>query len=46
MIDAECNDEEALFVYADRINAGLSHSLDALRSVISLAKSEMENSLK
>lgn len=41
-IDAECYDEGALLVYADRINAGISHALDALRSVISLYKTEME----
>jgi len=45
-IDAMCSDELALFEYADRINAGLTHILDALRSVISLYKVELENNMK
>lgn len=46
MLDAECYEEHALFTYADRINASISHSVDYLRTVISLHKSEIENSLK
>lgn len=45
-LDALCCDELALYEYADRINASISHTLDTLRSIISLYKSELENSLK
>jgi hypothetical protein len=45
-INAECYEEGALLVYADRINSALSHSIEGLRSVVSLYKSELENSLK
>lgn len=45
MLDARCADEEALFIYADRLNAFLSHAIDGLRSEISLYKSELENQL-
>jgi hypothetical protein len=45
-VNAECSEEGALLEYADRINSGLVHSIDALRSVISLYKTELENSLK
>lgn len=43
---AMCADEQAAFEYADRLNAGITHQLDFYRSVISLHKSELENSLK
>lgn len=46
MIDAECAEEGALLVYADRINAGLTNTMEALRTAISLYKTELENSLK
>ena len=42
-LDAMCADELALFEYSDRINASISHSLDTLRTIISLYKTELEN---
>ena len=42
-LDALCHDELALYEYADRINASISHTLDALRTIISLYKTELEN---
>jgi UDP-3-O-[3-hydroxymyristoyl] glucosamine N-acyltransferase len=44
-VNAECFEEGALLVYADRINSAISHSIEGLRSVISLYKTEMQNSL-
>lgn len=44
--EAMCADEAAVFEYADRLNAGITHQLDFYRSVISLHKSELENSIK
>jgi hypothetical protein len=41
IVDANCADELALYEYADRINASISHSLDSLRTIISLRKEEM-----
>ena len=46
MAEAECGLEVALHEYADRLNAGISHQLDFFRSVVSLHKVELENSLK
>jgi ribosomal protein S13 len=46
MINAECNEEAAMLEYADRLNSALIHSIDAIRSVLSLYKTELENSLK
>lgn len=46
MLSAECFEEIALYEYADRLNSALIHSIDALRSVLSLYKTELENSLK
>lgn len=40
MAEASCADQVAILEYADRINAGLVHQLDFLRSVISLHKEE------
>lgn len=45
-INAECAEEGALLVYADRINSAISHSIEGIRTVISLYKTEMENSLR
>jgi hypothetical protein len=45
-LNARCYDESALLEYADRLNSALIHSIDAIRSVMSLYKAEMENSLK
>lgn len=44
--NAMCADEAAAFEYADRLNAGITHQLDFYRSVISLHKTELENSMK
>lgn len=41
LIKAETAEEIALLVYADRINAALSRSMDALRTSISLYKTEL-----
>lgn len=46
MLKARCNEEEATLEYADRLNSALVHTIDALRTAISLYKSELENSLK
>ena len=45
-LSAECFEEEALWEYSDRLNAAITHTIDGLRTVISLYKIEMENSLK
>ncbi len=45
-VNAECWEEGAMLEYADRLNAALVHSIDAIRSIISLYKVELENSLK
>lgn len=46
MADAMCANQVKAFEYADRLNAGITHQLDYYRSVISLYKTELENSLK
>ena len=46
MVDGMCGEEYAMHEYADRLNAGITHQLDYYRTVISLYKSELENSLK
>lgn len=46
MADAMCSKELKIYEYADRLNAGITHQLDYYRSVISLHKTELENSLK
>lgn len=45
MAKRESSEEAALYEYAQRISAGLSHSLEGLRSVLSLYKTELQNSL-
>jgi hypothetical protein len=45
-VDGETADQESRLVYADRLNAGITHAIDSLRTLISLRKSEMEQSLK
>ncbi len=45
-LDAHCKDQAAVLTYADRLNSSIVHCVDSLRTVISLYKSEMENSLK
>jgi hypothetical protein len=46
MADGECGMELATYEYADRLNAAISHQLDYYRTVISLYKSELENSME
>jgi hypothetical protein len=46
LAEAECAEQIADYEYADRLNAGITHQLDFYRSVISLHKTEVENSLK
>ena len=45
IMDAECADQIAVWKYADRLNAGLSHAMDGLRTIISLHKEEMSRSV-
>lgn len=44
-IEAEAWEESGMLVYCDRLNAGITHSIDGLRSVLSLYKTEMNNNL-
>ena len=46
VLEGETSEEEAKLELADRLNAGLVHAIDGLRTIISLRKSELENSLK
>lgn len=43
-IESELWEEGAKLLYADRLNAAIVHVNDSLRTIISLYKSEMENS--
>ena len=45
-IDGKCANEFAMFTFADRLNAAITHSIDGLRSIISLHNTEIKNSLK
>jgi hypothetical protein len=44
--EAMCSDEFEVYEYADRINAGITHQLDYYRTIISLYKTELENTYK
>lgn len=44
--DGECGMELATYEYAERLNAAISHQLDFYRTIISLHKTELENSMK
>lgn len=46
MADSMCSNQIADYEYADRLCAGIAHQLDYYRTVISLHKTELENSLK
>lgn len=46
MVDSEISEELSLYEYADRLNAGISNSIEGLRSVLSLYKTELEMSIK
>ena len=45
MLKAECFEEIALLEYADRLNSAIVHTLDSLRTSISLYKTEVQNGL-
>lgn len=44
-IEGELWEELALLTYCERINAAITHACDSLRTVISLYKEEMRNTL-
>ncbi len=44
-LTAECAHEISVLEYSDRINAAITHNCDSIRSVISLYKEELKNSL-
>jgi len=46
LIEGQTADEEANLVYADRLNAGITHAIESMRTIISLRKSELEQSLR
>lgn len=43
---AQCGEEAAVYDYADRLNAGITHQLDFYRTVISKYKAELEQSMR
>lgn len=45
LIEGDCSTEQALVDMAERLNAGMVHSIDGIRSIISLYKSELEKGL-
>lgn len=45
-IDSKCAEEFAMFTLADRLNAAITHCQDSLRTIVSYAKTELQNSLK
>lgn len=44
-LNSECFEENAILEYSDRLNAALTHSIDGLRSVMSLHKQEMASGI-
>lgn len=44
-VESECAEEMMLYTFAERLNAAITHSLDALRTIVSMRKSELENSI-
>lgn len=46
LLKAYCSQELATLEYAERLNSGIVHTIDALRSTMSLYKTEMQNGLK
>lgn len=46
LLKSYCSQEIATLEYAERLNSGIVHTIDALRSVMSLYKTEMQNGLK
>ncbi len=45
LLKAECFEEIALYEYADRLNSALVHTIDGLRTSISLYKTELTSGL-
>jgi hypothetical protein len=45
VIEGGTSEEGAMLELADRLNAGIVHAMDGLRTIISLKKTEMEKSL-
>lgn len=45
ILNAECYEENAMLEYSDRLNAAIVHSIDGLRSVVSLYKQEMASGI-
>lgn len=45
VIEGESSDQRAKLELADRLNAGLAHGIEGLRTIISLRKTEIEKSL-
>lgn len=45
MLNAECYEENAILEYSDRLNSAIVHSIDGLRSVVSLYKQEVQSGL-
>lgn len=44
-IESDSWEESGMLTYCERLNAGIVHSIDALRSIISLYKTELTNNL-
>lgn len=42
-INAECFEEAGWLTYCERLSAGISHSIEGLRSVLSYIKSELDH---
>lgn len=45
VIEGETADEKARLEMADRLNAGIVHCMEGIRTIISLRKTEMEKSI-
>lgn len=44
-IDGHCAEESSFFLYCEKLNSGITNSIDGLRSILSLYKTELQNSL-
>jgi hypothetical protein len=45
VIEGETAEHKGKLELADRLNAGIAHAIEGLRTIISLKKTEMEKSL-
>lgn len=45
VIDGETAEQKAKLEYVDRLNAGIAHALDGLRTIVSLKKTELDKSI-